>query len=334
MLKKENVWVNGIETSWDDALLNFRDYQESLVKNLVRDKHMDEKDARGAVAVAWNFLYISNVFESADTGRDIKGDRANVFGEQIRAMMHPLSKAKNKFIKGKIDDKSHGTEEGWGGNVGAWFADMLTWSDTRTRFGEQLNGGRMKPFPERIGVSMIDLMEVKTDDGLTMSLARALISKKKINFNKADSNLFGEYGDKWDSFFKYYYYSTGKNLIQFGKNLSEWSNGLADVLAKIRSIKIPGSEEQMFHELDTPEAFGWIMLNSVGIVRSPNLLLNVPEGLNYEAVVDAILQQPRLVPDKMQRRIIKRMLNGEIVDSAKRISIKWDSMRRSGKAPN
>ena len=64
--------------------------------------------------------------------------------------MHPLSKARDKFIKDKdkdkkkIEDKSHGTEEGWGGNVGAWFADMLTWSDTRSRFAEKIKNGEIE----------------------------------------------------------------------------------------------------------------------------------------------------------------------------------------------
>lgn len=315
------------------VLAGFRDYQESLVEGLMKKNHMSENDARSAVAASWNFLYVSNVFESADTERDIGGECGNIFGEQIRAMMHPLSKAKSKFMKGEKDERSHGTEEGWGGNVGAWFADMFTWNDTRSRFAEKLQYGKIKPFPNRIGASMVDIMKIKTESGEEMSLGKALFLDKKVNFNRADSNLFGEYGDKWDTFFKYYYYSTGKNLIQFGKNLDEWSNGLADVLAKIRAIKVPGTNSQMFQELDSSEAFGWIMLNSVGIVRSPDLMLNIPEGLNYEAIVDVILQQPRLVPDKEERKKIKKMLNGEALAVKKRFSIKWDAMGRSGKAP-
>lgn len=315
------------------VLAGFRDYQESLVEGLMKKNRMSENDARSAVAASWNFLYVSNVFESADIDRDIGGECGNIFGEQIRAMMHPLSKAKAKFIRGNIDDRSQGTEEGWGGNVGAWFADMFTWNDTRSRFAQKLNNGEIKPFPKRIGASMVDLMEVKTEDGLKMSLGRAILDNKKVVFNRADSNLFGEYGDKWDTFFKYYYYSTGKNLIQFGKNLDEWSNSLADLLAKIRSIKSPGTGKQMFQELDSSEAFGWIMLNSVGIVRSPELMLDIPEGLNYEAIVDVILQQPRLVPEKDERKRIKKMLNGEAFAVKKRFSIKWDAMSRSGKAP-
>lgn len=330
VLKKESV--NG--KPWKEVLANFRDYQESLVTALIKSKQMSESDARGAVAASWNFLYISNVFESADVKRDISGECANIFGEQIRAMMHPLSKAKQKFIKGKMDERSQGTEEGWGGNVGAWFADMFTWEDTRSRFEEKLESGGIKPFPERIGASMVDIMKVKTSKG-EMSLGKAIFLNEKVDFNRADSNLFGEYGDKWDSFFKYYYYSTGKNLIQFGKNINEWSNDLADILAKIRGIKAPGTnpKAQMFQELDTPEAFGWIMLNSVGIVRSPDLMLNIPNGLSYEAIVDVILRQPRLVPEKAKRKEIKHMLNGELIDASKRLRIKLDATRRSSRAP-
>jgi len=316
------------------VLAGFRDYQESLVEGLMKKNHMSENDARSAVAASWNFLYVSNVFESADTERDIGGECGNIFGEQIRAMMHPLSKAKSKFMKGEKDERSQGTEEGWGGNVGAWFADMFTWEDTRSRFAEKLTYGKIKPFPERIGASMVDIMKVKTSKG-EMSLGKAIFLNEKVDFNRADSNLFGEYGDKWDSFFKYYYYSTGKNLIQFGKNINEWSNDLADILAKIRGIKAPGTnpKAQMFQELDTPEAFGWIMLNSVGIVRSPDLMLNIPNGLSYEAIVDVILRQPRLVPEKAKRKEIKHMLNGELIDASKRLRIKLDATRRSSRAP-
>ncbi len=322
-------------SDWTDRLSNFKGYQEGLVRDLIRNRSMQEDDARGAVAMAWNFLYISNVFESADSNREMGGGLANVFGEQIRAMMHPLSKARAKFVKGGMDERSHGTEEGWGGNVGAWFADMLTWEDTRADFTRRLNSGELKPFPRRIGASMIDMMEVKVESGDRMSLARALMESRKVEFNRADSNLFGEYCDKWDTFFKYYYYSTGKNLLDIKKNLNEWSNGLADVLAKTRSMRIPGGAEnsQLFRELDTPEAFAWIMLNSIGIVRSPELMLEVSEEARYGTVVDMVLQQPRLVPNRQNRETIKRMLHGGWNEGVRRQAIKIDSYRRHGRAP-
>ncbi|HCU21760.1 MAG TPA: hypothetical protein DF698_02485 [Candidatus Atribacteria bacterium] len=334
--------VNG--EPWNKVLVNFRDYQQTLVTNLIESKHMSENDARGAVAVAWNFLYISNVFESADTKREIGGDCANIFGEQIRAMMHPLSKARQKFI-GKDANKrkeegSHGTEEGWGGNVGAWFADMVTWTDTSAQFVDKLEDGTMKPFPKRIGASMVEMMTIKIEDedkkmdGAEMSLAQALIDGKKVNFNRADSNLFGNYGDKWDTFFKYYNYSTGKNLIQWGKNLNEWTNDLSDILAKIKDIKTPGMDKiQMFQDLDTPEAIGWIMLNSVGIMRSPDLMLNIPNQYDYDAFIDVILRQPRLVPEKANRDKIKHMLNAKLSNLGNRIKIKLDATSRASKAP-
>ncbi|HOZ80806.1 MAG TPA: hypothetical protein PK370_01135 [Candidatus Woesebacteria bacterium] len=319
--------------SWKDRLASFKEYQNELIKKLV-ENGLEAINARAAVAIAWNFLYVSNVFESADEDREISGGSGNVFGEQIRAMMHPLSKAQRKFgVQPDLDadSRSQGTEEGWGGNVGAWFADMMTWDDTRPNFIRALQTGELRPYPERIGASMCELLKVKVGSQ-EMSMAQALLEQRKISFGKTDSNLFGDYGDKWDTFFKFYLYATGKNLLDIRKNIDDWSNSLADVLAKVRGIKVVGGEGRMFDKLDSVNAFAWIMLNSMGIERSSEIMLKIPEKTDYEGLVDMIIEKPRLMPGKDDRKELKKILHARLIDKLTRAKIIVSAMARNSRS--
>lgn len=331
-LKKGDVAGKG----WKGVLAEFRDYQDVLVRGLI-EKGMSDLDAKAAVAMAWNFLYVSNVFESADTDRDIPGSCGNVFGEQIRAMMHPLGKAKRKFaVRQDLEagGVSQGTEEGWGGKVGAWFADMMTWDETRPDFESKLNSGELVPFPRRIGASMIETMEVEVIDDVgkitKMSMARALLEKKHIVFGKSNSNLFGEYGDKWDTYWKYYQYAVGKVPLQRWdkESIHNWSGSLADVLAKVRSISYPGTNRKMFVDLDSANSFAWLILNTVGIVRSSKYLVADLSSYNvdYHQAILAFLRQPRLVPEKEKSDEVMKILNARATDALKRLSAKRESL--------
>ena len=323
-----------------DVYASFRNYQDGLVDTLMDQQNMTEIDAKGAVAMAWNFLYVSNVFESADNGRDIGGNCGNIFGEQIRAMFHPLSKAQRKFgINPDLDEnsRSQGTEEAWGGLVGGWFADMVSWSDTRPSFINGLQSGDIRPYPKRIGASMVELLEVETINNSgsveKMSLAQALLEKRNVVFGKTDANLFGDYCDKWDTFFKFADYCVGKAPLEAGPKFRVWTNTLADLLVKFRGMKVVGGKDLMFGELDDAQTLVWIIANSVGLHRSPRMLITTPKGMGYEAYVDTILQSPRLVMDKNKRTRIKNMLNANLFDVKKRFKIELEANKRNSKMP-
>ncbi|MCX6726873.1 MAG: hypothetical protein NTY75_03600 [Candidatus Shapirobacteria bacterium] len=331
------------KVGWDKALASFRDYEKGLVDYVMTTMNISELDAKASVAMSWNFLYVSNVMESADNDRDIGGGCANVFGEQIRAMMHPLAKAKQKFgVKPDADkEKSQGIEEGWGEYVGAWFADLMTWDDTRNDFLAALKSGTLKPFPERIGMSMLETIKVQVGTKLNAkketvptfeSMAQLLVDKKKIVFGSADSNLFGNYGDNWDTYFKFYNYAVGKTPLELGKNVSKWGNDLADLLAKFRGIKSAKTGEVLFDDLDSAESFGWLILNSLGIVRSPKLMINLRSELDYGSVLGGILKLPRLVPEKKKREEIEKMLHGGFFRFAERSLIQNEAAKRVSKS--
>jgi hypothetical protein len=252
-------------------------------------------------------------------------------------MMHPLSKAKSKFgMRPDMDtSRSQGTEEGWGGKVGAWFADMMNWPDTRPGFVQGLRDGTIVPFPARIGASAVEMWKVSVDkDNKKISLAQALMDKKTIVFGETDSNLFGDYGDKWDTFFKLYNYAVGKNPID-SKTMREWVSNLPDVLAKTKSMKsdVSGKEAFMFADLDSANTMAWIIANSVGLHRSPRLLLTVPQGMDYEAFVDVILQSSRLVMDAGKRTEIKNMLHAGLRHFVVRKQIDLDASFRNSRRP-
>jgi len=322
--------------SWEKSLASFRRYQVILADKIARDEGLSDINAKAAVSMAWNFLYVSNVFESADSEREISGGSGNVFGEQIRSMIHPLSKAMIKFgvEQGSTDEsRSEGTEEGWGGKIGNWFADMVTWDDTRKQFIKGLKDGTMQPYPKRIGASMIELMKIETIDGKEMSMAEALISKKKIAFNKTDSNLFGDYGDKWDTFWKYYLYSSGKNELQYGKNNDEWTTNLADIFAKLKKIKVIGDKKtRMFDDLMKPEAVGWMILNAFGMKRSPTLMAEVGGNFDYSTLIRTLLRAERLMPSHEDRQVVLSMLNARPQDAFRRMKVSRDELARNIKS--
>ncbi len=319
---------------------SFRNYQDTLVMSLMSNQKMSEIDAKAAVAMAWNFLYVCNVFESADNNRDIGGNCGNIYAEQIRAMIHPLSKAKRKFgVQPDLDENSRaqGTEEAWGGLVGGWFADMVSWSDTRQWFVGGLQNGNIRPFPVRIGASMIELLEVQAYSNektlVKMSMAQALMEKRDIKFGETDSNLFGDYCDKWDTFSKMADFCAGKVPLEAGPKFRGWTNTLADLLAKFRGMKVVGENNLMFGKLDDAETLVWIIANSVGLHRSARLLLTIPKGMNYVAYVDTVLQSPRLVMDNNKRVKTKNMLHANITDMAERINIGLDANSRNSRTP-
>ncbi len=331
-LRKKNFGEEG-EIEWKDVLASFREYQEGLIGKL-EEMGMEPLEAKAAVAMAWNFLYVSNAVESADNYRDIPGNCANVFGEQVRSMMHPMAKAKRKFgVAPDLDEKSkaQGTEEGWGGPLGAWFAEMLMWTDIRPDIIKGLNEGTFKPFPDRIGASMLEMLGVKVLKGgagvAKMSLAQALLEKKEVVFEGSDSNLFGDYCDKWDTWYRYYLTAVGKSRLDV-KTFSEWTSTLPDIFAKLATMKTVNDEQRMFADLTGANAISWMIANSVGLERSPKLMLVCPVP-NYDAFVDSILQSPRLVSDGKVRNEIRERLHAGMQHLVTRARIKADAMMRN-----
>jgi hypothetical protein len=304
-----------------EQLLSFQEFQERLIKEMLVKKIVESPaDARAAAAAAWNFLFVGNIVESADIQREV--NPSGVFGEQLRAFMHPLAKAISKY-------KAHiptpvGTEEGWGGKVGIWIASRIT-KDPNFKQRLTLQRGtesfpdRIKPFPERMFASLPEIIEVETEKG-KMSMAQALYEKKRILTQKTDSDIFGQYNDVWDSAWKVYYYATGKVPLEWPK-IGEWANPLADAKAKLNGNDLLRPYYQ------DPEMMLWIIANSIGLLTSSSELLLTPpvDDDAYDVVVSQIVEFPRLMSNKKQRTWIKKCLHaqGFFRGKGKRAKIRW-----------
>lgn len=182
------------------------------------NKTKEGMDFRAAVAVAWEFLYIGNLLESADEDRLLKPSEP--ISDKLRTMMYPLAKAMGKWGMYKGDKEGHkgvyeegekrgkydkvtGEEEPMGGPIAAWVLYHLEMDEVERRKYE--NSFRRKllnresgyrPLPTRMAASSVEMLEVYCEDenhnlvvGVdgkpkTLFLSEALMDKKhKITFD-------------------------------------------------------------------------------------------------------------------------------------------------------
>lgn len=238
-----------------------------------------ETVAKGKVANAWNFIYISHVVEAADVDRYLYPG-APSYVEQVRAEFHPLSKIKAKM---KITTEGDpGLErEAWGGAVGAWLAEHATDEDLRRKVAS----GEIRPYPETLFASMLELIGEK--DGA--SIAERLITGGDIVWkNITPQELIGYYGDLWSAATSIYAYATGggEGKTQAGDNSPKWKAwgvDLANSFAKLRKtpVGVYCSDE---------EALFWMVANSLPVnIKNGNLSISNKGYPHLDITVDAML---------------------------------------------
>jgi hypothetical protein len=289
-------------------LENFLDYKENLAKYILNHNIGGVKslvEARGAVATAWNFLSIGNVMESADLLR-IGG------GDKIRTMMRPLDKAFNKWKIGK--GAMTGEEENFGGSVGSW---MLYKFETNPNFREKLKkgyaDGSLRPFPVRMGVGMLEVIDVETETGEKVKLAEALMNRTKIKTKYSEAPLLFKFSSLWGASMDAFNYAIGKNILEYGKNSGEWVAKLGDTLASLRSMKVLKGDRTL-RFVDDPEYMVWVIANSIGLKKTQKLVMNIPGNWNYGEVIRQIVMFPGLIYDKRNASIIRDKLSSSWLD--------------------
>lgn len=270
-----------------EKLKNFLGYRDGLIKKLVKEGH-SEIEAKAAVAVAWNLIYIGNTVESADINREVAP--SIVYGEQVRANCHPLIKGRRKLVEDvekKDRVKEVGTEEGWGGQLGVWIAERVS---RDPKFKDAFLKGEFNPFPETM---LISFFENETDKD-KITLAERLLKREEINFNPdfSGADMFGDYVDLWDTALKGYFYATGKvPLAKFDRaEVMNWTAALADVMAKMKG------EQLLKRHYLTPDYLLFCICASVGLKsRTSDLVLDMPNqyyNLNLRALLNPRLLAP------------------------------------------
>ncbi len=247
----------------------------------LQDEGGAEIVAKGKVANAWNFIYNSHVVEAADVDRFLPPG-APSYVEQVRAEFHPLSKIKAKMkITG---DGDPGLErEAWGGAVGAWLAEHATDRDLRRK----VESGEIRPYPETLFASMLEL--IGEENGA--SLAESLITKNEINWGEIKpQELIGYYGDLWSAATSLYTYATApdsaQGKTQAGDNNLKWKAwgvDLANSFAKLRKtpVGVYCSDE---------EALFWMVANSLPVnIKSRNLSISGKEYPDLDIAIKNML---------------------------------------------
>lgn len=174
------------------------------------NKTKEGMEFRAAVAVAWEFMYIGNLLESADEDRLLKPSEP--VSDKLRTMIHPLAKAMGKWGIYKGDKEGHkgvygkdekegkydvvtGEEEPMGGPIAAWVLYHLEMDEVKSRKYEDSFRYKLlkresgyRPLPKRMAASLVEMLEVPVEDKdgkiEMVFLSEALMDReKKINFD-------------------------------------------------------------------------------------------------------------------------------------------------------
>ncbi|MGB9911492.1 MAG: hypothetical protein ACPLKP_02700 [Microgenomates group bacterium] len=310
----------------------FADYKKELISRLKQyfEKNPDllikkgegipqfspENAARGAVAVAWNLLFLGNAVDSGDqgdlgyldrvppevSGEELKINPAKgrkvtnpiVYAEQARAMMLPFDKAWSKFYR---EMEKVGTEETWLGRLGDYVAERMRHDpEFRRKFFRR----EIRIIPQRLFASWFDLITFKDKD--EASLGRKLVEAPKKNIDEglcdfsnpeeldfskiSSSELWGGYADIWDSARKIYEMIGGKNPLKM-ENVFEWRQILATALSKLRNTPLAPYYKD-------PEILVSCLAGAVGLVDfSSKYILFLPERI-YDTLITLALDDDRL----------------------------------------
>lgn len=289
----------GLHFQAPDKLKNFIRWRETIIETLKKNEKLEELEARAAFGAVWNIIFVGNAIESADHERWVQP--SIVYGEQIRANMHPLVKAKAKILKNRGPTMEVGTEEGWGKGLGNWLTERVV---RDPKFRRAFETGKIKPFPETMLNSLFEVIQDGSRRGKT--LAERFMKKEKVicNYQDEGGDIFGEYVDIWDSAFKGYSYATGRIPLERmeKKAIQEWTGELADVISKL------GGKGYDEYYRDANFLL-FCICNSVGIrSHTSKLVLELPDRF-YKIDLEAILNPRLLAAFKKPRKIKSQVMN-------------------------
>ncbi len=294
--------------------------EEMVNDGAPQDLSNPELLARFAVSTAFNFLYLSGVFESGDLDRGLVDPQ--VFNPSVRSFFLPMNQARSKYVT--REGELVGTDEAWGGNLGEWFAERIRHEPS---FKEDFlaNRGVTKLMPERLMYSLLDLTYFNDGGSLSAALSKIFSEEQRdivgevfdfkdateVDWRKLRSQeLWGAYSNSMDSAWKIYQAVIGRADPKiFTRPV------FADSLAQLR-------KERTLGDLYTGETGEWIVaavLTSVlggPHLYSSQILLRLPEE-KYDYQVWYWLNEDRILaglPGGARRRIF-RLLNACDLDS-------------------
>lgn len=343
---EEGKFGSPLDTKVDYILTHFEAYKEKLALKMqypgktedeINKMYLNEERAndsiRGSVATAWNFLYIGNIIESADVDRQLKP--TEVVSDKLRTMIHPLQKALGKwgvYKEGKSMqdlDGVTGEEEPMGGAIATWVQYHLDLDTVKGKhdFRQKLANREIRPLPERMACSFVEMFEVTTEDGVKMPMSEAIRTNKKIIFNENDIendlDIFTDFRDSMDGCKTAFDYLSGNKKLELGKNHEEWARGFQKDIALIRQTKVEAvaDKRKYLSFLNDPEFMKWVIAASMGFeTKADDVLLTLKSYRNYNGAVREIVGLPGLIKLENRNTVLK-MLGGDKGDVATNIMI-------------
>ncbi|OGM31831.1 hypothetical protein A2803_00925 [Candidatus Woesebacteria bacterium RIFCSPHIGHO2_01_FULL_44_21] len=346
--KLDNRDIQFIELSEDGKrhLADFASYQREMIDKLadfirnhpgemekgywhrtMRNENDDEKAkllATAAVKSVVNMLFVGGAAESGMQDRKINDK--TVVSEQFRAFMHPLRKAVDKSA---FDTPF--TAEEWGGPMGNWYVQGVTYADGfRDLYDpDNLESSRgPKYFPPRLYCSIFEMAQFDESKARALngkSFARAILELQGRQVRRLGDGLVdvsstrdlrprnlkydelwgAQYGDVMDSVTKVFAVMSGMLEKDFTPNK------LANALAKARKNK-------QLEEIFTNE--GLLSACVAGMCGGPmagsyrkggrEFLVNIPLEI-YDIKVDEATREPRLFINNrgvdIRKNILKRL---------------------------
>lgn len=320
--KKKYVDENKGKSRKTDAQLEF----DWITKNALEEKR--------AVATAWNFLFVGNIIESADTTRRLKPSQVN--SDKIRTMMMPLEKFMQKLSIRNEEIK--GTEEFFGGSIALWARKMMDDKDQGKEFARKViyaadhNRDEMteeqamwRLFPKRTMCGFCDFYLVQTKEGEKMTMSRALMEKKEINFDGDDLDVFVSLRDTWDELNTVTPFLIGKgeySPVQQPEKYALAVEKLKGLVTSIKTIELTEKESKRQdgkkfgneNFVNCPEFYAWLISNSVGLETNldiPVLKMSVLKA-DKDTYNDHVNNLVRLLNlDSKKSLAVKTILNGK-----------------------
>lgn len=232
------------------------------------------------VGTAWNFLYNCDFIESADFSREL-GPTKGAKGDAINFIFHPEAKVSSKLKPEKL---AVGNDEIKGGPLADWYDHQL---QNDSKFMEEYKKGNNRIFPKRLGIGFLDTFKVKTDEGVVMSIAEALINEKNIDFSKnaaTTKDIFKDYKDMREGSLVTFKYLTGQ-VPYDAKNARQWSVDAHNALSLLRQQGVMPDGKKL-PVLEDVKLFAAIIYSSCGVNKTDKLLsLQCPGNSDYKEYV-------------------------------------------------
>jgi hypothetical protein len=245
-----------------NILKRIDDYKTELRQKL-EGQGYSRIDAKRAVAVAYNLLYIGDAIESADKGKNA-GDFVT-FNPSARVFYHPADQARGKWgIVKEGEEEQVGFDEDWGGNIGDW---TISRREVDQNFRENLTRRQeippftKLPFPETMMISLYEFIKINDDQGEEISLAQALLDGldlESLNLEGLDPDVFATWRDSARTVHAFY-----KFLTNEGPQNNDFD--FTDLRGTLSKLTNPKSKLPLQEVYSDPEYIAWCILGYYGL---------------------------------------------------------------------